>query len=329
MKGLQLTGYGAASDVVRLVDVPDVGAPAADEFVIDVEASPIDPTDQYIVAGYYGYQPPLPHLLGSQGVGVVSAVGRDVRHVKEGDRTLVPPTAHTWVSRVKTNAIWLRPLPAGDIDQLSMLAVGPPTAYVLLTEYEPLRPGDWMVQNGANSSVGRAVIAIARQKGIRTVNIVRRPELIDELQMLGGDIVLLDGPELPQRIAAATGGASFMLGLDCVGGAATQRLLETVGEGGTVVIYSGMSGEAAAVSGPHFVFANQTLRGFWITSWLQIPGNLAKFGAICERLAPLVASGAIAVPVAGTFPLAQYPQAFALAAQYRGKAMFRPNAGAG
>jgi NADPH:quinone reductase-like Zn-dependent oxidoreductase len=72
-----------------------------------------------------------------------------------------------------------------------MLRINPPTAALPLSEYIPLNPGDWIVQNAANSVVGRAVIAFARARGIRTVYLVRRPELIDELFAVGGDIVLL------------------------------------------------------------------------------------------------------------------------------------------
>src|SRR5271169_3704962 len=104
MEGLQLTGYGDPAQVVKLVDVPDVGTPGPDEIVIDVEAASVEPSDLYIIAGAYGRLPPLPHILGIQGVGRVSAVGRGVRHLREGDRTLVPPFIPSWVERVKTNA---------------------------------------------------------------------------------------------------------------------------------------------------------------------------------------------------------------------------------
>lgn len=86
-----------------------------------------------------------------------------------------------------------------------------------------------------------------------------------------------------------------------------------------------MSGEPAAIPPPHMVFTGQVVRGFWIVNWLKIPGNLERFGAICEELAPLIASGGISMPVAGEFSLDQYPEALALAAKYRGKAIFRPN----
>lgn len=104
MKALQLTAHGNADDVVRLVDLPEPGDPGPGEVLIDVEASPVEPTDLYTIAGVYGYQPPLPHLLGAQGVGRVIAVGPDVTHLAVGDRALVPPLGNAWASRVRTSA---------------------------------------------------------------------------------------------------------------------------------------------------------------------------------------------------------------------------------
>ena len=326
MKGLQLTAYGDPSAVVELVEVPDVGAPGPDEVVIDVEASPVEPTDLYIIAGVYGQLPPLPHLLGAQGVGRVSAAGRDVKHLKEGDRTLVPPLSNAWVNQVKTSAPWLRPLPEGDVSQLSMLGINPPTAYLLLTEFVQLKPGDWVIQNGASSGVGRSVIAVAKAQDIKTVNVVRRPELVDELKALGGDIVLVDGPDLPQRIAAATDKAKISLALDGVGGSATQHLLDSIVLYGTVVVYADMSGEPFTVSGPQLLFSGQTIRGFWIVNWFQAQTSFDKVTAVYQELAPIVASGALSFPIVGEYSLEQYPEALAVAAKYRGKAIFKPNA---
>ncbi|MBV8415158.1 MAG: alcohol dehydrogenase catalytic domain-containing protein, partial [Verrucomicrobia bacterium] len=197
MKSIQLTGYGKPHEVVKLIDVQDVGTPGPDEIIIDVEAAPIEPSDLYMIAGVYGNLPPLPHILGIQGVGRVAAKGRSVKHLKEGDRTMTPLFVPSWVDRVKTTASYLRPLPEGDVNQLAMLGINPATAYLLVTEYVQLKPGEWLLQNAANSSVGRAVIAIAKARGIKTVNIVRRAELIDEIKALGGDVVLVDGPDLP------------------------------------------------------------------------------------------------------------------------------------
>jgi NADPH:quinone reductase-like Zn-dependent oxidoreductase len=267
----------------------------------------------------------LPSLLGAQGVGRVSAVGHDVKHLKEGDRTLVPLLGNAWAERVKTSAPWLRPLPDGDLNQLSMLGINPPTAYLLLTEFVQLKPGDWVIVNAANSGVGRSVITIAKTRSIKTVNVVRRPEPVDELKALGGDIVLVDGPDLPQRIAAATGQASVALALDGVGGPATQQLLDSVEKYGTVVAWSGMSSEPAPVSTISLLFKGQSIRSFWIVNWLQAQTSFDKVTAIYEERAPMVASGTLSFPVAGEFSLEQYPEALAVAAKFHGKAIFKPN----
>lgn len=325
MKGLQLTGYGDPAQVVKLVDIADLGEPSSDEIIIDVEASAIEPTDQYIIAGIYGELPPLPHILGSTGVGRVTATGRDVRHVKVGDRTLVPISGNAWVQRVKTNATWLRPLPDGDVNQLAMLGMNPVTALLLLTEFASLKQGDWLISTAANSAVGRAIIPIAKARGYHTVNIVRRPELVDELKALGADVVLVDGPDLPARIAEASGQAAFPLALDGIGGDTTQRLLDCLGLYGKLVVWSRMGGEEPTIKTIPILFKGQSLHGFWIMNWLKVPGNVDRLAGFYEELAPLVASGAIENQVIGEFGLDQYVEALELASKLRGKVIFHPN----
>ena len=325
MKALQLTGHGNPSDVVKLVDVDDPGAPGPEEVVIDVEASPIEPTDLSIIAGDYGLQPPLPHFLGAQGVGRVSAVGSDVSHVKVGDRTLVPPLSDAWTNKVKTNAPWIRPLPDGDVNQFAMLGIDPPTAGLLLSVFVQPKAGDWVLQNGANSGVGRSVISIAKSQGIKTVNVVRRPEVVDELTALGADVVLVDGADLPVRVAEATGGAEIGLALDCVGGVSTQRLLDSIGTHGTVAVYSGMSGELSPISNPQLVYTGKVIRGFWLVDWFQGQTNFDAVIGAYNQLAKVVATGAIKLPIAGEFTLDQYAEALARAAEFRGKVILKPN----
>jgi NADPH:quinone reductase-like Zn-dependent oxidoreductase len=323
MKGIQLTGYGNPNEVVKLVDAPDVGAPGPDEVVIDVEAAPVEPSDLYTVAGIYGVLPPLPHFLGIQGVGRVSAVGRNVKHLKEGDRTLTPLFTPSFVERVKTNAPWLRPLPNGDVHQLAMLGINPATSYLLLTEFVQLKPGDWVLQNAANSSIGRAVIAIAKARGLKTVNFVRRPELIDEIKALGGDVVLVDGGDVPKRVAEATDKAPIKLALDGVGDSATQDLLNSIDPFGTVMVWSAMSGKAFTVFGPPLLFRDQNIRGMWIYNWYKLMSP-EKITAMYAELAPLVVSGSLSFPVAGQFSFEQFPEAFDIASKYSGKAILTP-----
>jgi NADPH:quinone reductase-like Zn-dependent oxidoreductase len=323
MKGIQLTGYGNPAEVVKLVHAPDVGAPGPDEVLIDIEAAPVEPSDLYTIAGIYGILPPLPHFLGIQGVGRVSAVGRKVKHLKEGDRTITPLFTPSWVEQVKTNSPWLRALPDGDVNQLAMLGINPATAWLMLTEFVQLKPGDWLLQNAANASVGRAVIAIAKSRGIKTVNLVRSSDLVGPIEALGGDVVLVDGEDLPRRVAEATDKAPIRLALDGVGDSATQRLLNSIAPFGTVIVWSGMSGKPFTASGPQLLFRDHTIRGMWIHNWNE---RLCaeKMTAIYSELTPLVASGELKFPVAGQFTFDQYGEALDVAARYNGKAILTP-----
>ncbi|HUN96890.1 MAG TPA: zinc-dependent alcohol dehydrogenase family protein [Bradyrhizobium sp.] len=326
MKALQLTAYGDPKKVIKLINLPEPGVLAADEWIVDMEAAPVAPTDQYIIAGIYGEQPPLPHFLGCEGVGRVSAVGSGVKHVKVGDRVIAPLLQNTtWSTRIKTKETWQRALPEGNLNQMAQVGMNPLTAFLLLTEFKTLKAGDWVISTSANSAVGRSIIPIAQGRGIKTVNIVRTPHLVEEIKAIGGDVVLAVGPDLTKQIKEATGGADIQLALDGVGGPLTQQLVDLVGLYGIVVLWSRMGGADSTISPIPILFAGKSLHGFWVVNWLKISGNRERLTAAFEEIAPLVSSGKIVIPVAGEFALNQYVDAIALAAKYSGKAILYPN----
>jgi NADPH:quinone reductase-like Zn-dependent oxidoreductase len=321
MQAIQIEAFGNPAEVLKVVDIPDVGAPAAGEVVIALEASPINMSDLLMISGRYGYRPKLPSVMGTEGVGRVIAVGSDVKHLKQGDRTLLPYPAPAWAERIKTDASRLRPLPNGDVHQLAMLGINPPTAYLLLTDFVNLPPGSWVIHNSANSGVGRALIPIAKSLGLKTANVVRREDVVAEITAIGGDVVLVDGPDLGKRVAAETGNAEIALAVDGVGDTSTTNLLGCLAEKGVHVFYSAISGKPPVVPATQFIFRDITMRGFWLAHWF----NRAKPEQITEmydRLTPLVASGAISAPIAGTYRFADLAEAVAMASKKRGKALF-------
>ena len=324
MKAIQIEAFGNPAEVMKLVDVPDVGPPAEGEVVIALEASPINMSDLLMISGRYGYRPKLPAVMGSEGVGRVTAVGSGVKHLKEGDRTLAPYPSAAWAERVKTNARSLRPLSGGDVQQLAMLSINPATAYLMLTQYVKLLPGSWIAHNSANSSVGRALIPIARSLGLKTINVVRRDDVVAEIKAIGGDVVLVDGPDLNKRVAAETGKAPISLTIDGVGDTATANLLGCLAEGGTHVFYSSISGKPFSTTGSQLIFRDLSIRGFWLPNWFKT-ATADQITAMYDHLTPLVLSGAISAPVAGTFGFAQYAQAVAVASRNRGKALLTPS----
>ncbi|GLC25249.1 zinc-dependent alcohol dehydrogenase family protein [Roseisolibacter agri] len=319
MLAAQFSRTGAPADVLEVVQLPDPPAPGAGEVLVELVASPINPSDLLTIAGSYGVKPPLPAVPGYEGVGAVTVIGEGVTHLKVGDRVLLLTAPGTWRERVVLKAASLFPLPPGDDLQLAMLGANPPTAVLLLEKFVSLTPGDWVIQNAANSGVGAAVVAVARARGVRTVNVVRRESAVEDVRALGADVVVVDGPDLATRVHAAmqaAGGdpARLRLALDAVAGRGTRALMRCLAHGGTVVNYGGLSGEPIALDPRDLIFHETTLRGFWLVPWFRKapPGEQALvFGEVGR----LVATGALRTPVEATYPLSQVRAACAHAAR--------------
>jgi len=316
---LQQFGDPAAS--VALVELAEPDSPAEAQALVELEYSPIHASELLMVRGLYGVKPPLPHGLGQEGVGRVIAVGPGVSNVAVGDRVSLPLERMAWRERSLQRAQDLVVVP-GDSDprQLCMLRSNPPTAALLLSEFADLQAGDWVIQNAANSHVGRCVCAFAKERGLKVVGLVRRAELIEELRAQGADVVLVDHPKVAKEVAHATGRASIRLGLDGIGGEATASLASCLGEGASVVSYAGMSGKAAQISPLHLIFRDITVRGFWFghPRWAHSP----QVASAVASAAKLVSEHRLFTPIAAEYALDEAPAAFAHV-QRGGKVLFR------
>jgi NADPH:quinone reductase-like Zn-dependent oxidoreductase len=308
MRAVQLTAFGNPVDGLEYVQIPEPDAPGPNQVLIGVEFSPINQNDLLVAQGIYAYRPPLPTVIGNEGVGRVLAIGPGVESVKVGDRVLAPLSSFTWRERMVISAVDLSTLPFdADPQQLAMLAINPPTAALLLSEYIDLKPGEWVVQSAANSGVGRWVIAFAKTRGLKTVNIVRRPELVAELEAIGGDVIVVDSPDVSERIKAAVGHAELRLALDGVSGPATGVLAATLSPRGTLVSFAAMSGGPMSISPLDVIFKPLTMRGFW----LGHAEFAAKLAPTVAQAAEMIASGRVHIPVAGTYPLSSIKEAIA------------------
>src|SRR5207237_3117646 len=142
----------------------------------------------------------------------------------------------------------LSALPEADRAHPAIRGINPPTAALLLNESIDLRPGDWVAQNAANSGVGRSLIAIAKARGLKTLNFVRRLELVPELQAVGGDLVIVDQSGAVDKIRATIGDARVPLGIDGVAGKAAATIAGVPSHPGTLVVYALMTGDRATAA---------------------------------------------------------------------------------
>ena len=324
MKFLQMSKFGNPTEVVEVVESDPPPPPAANEATVEVEYSAIGLAELLMIRGMYGIRPQPPAPLGNEAIGRVVAVGDSVKNVKTGDRVAIPTGLPVWRQAITVAAADLIVLSEqADPQQLSMLRINPLTAALLLTEYVELGKDDWVIQNAGNSGVGRSVIAFAQEFGLRSVSLVRRPELVDELRSAGADVVLVDGPDVVKQVAAATGKAKIKLGIDGVGGDSSHSVASCLTSNAKMVAYGGVSGKPAAVSPLNIIFKQVTLEGFWL-GYPRFRDAHEKLAAHTRTAERLIAEGKLHVPVAGVYSLEQATQAMAHA-QKGGKVLLKPN----
>ena len=267
IKAVVYERHGNPADVLRVETQPWPKA-AAGEAVVQMRAAPINPADLNQIEGKYPVRFPLPATPGFEGAGIVVDLGAGVTNVAIGALVILPHNVGTWRDAVAVKAEELVVVPDGiEPVQAAMLKINPLTAWRLLHDYVDLQKGDWLIQNAANSAAGRDVIQIAHELGYKTVNVVRRAELIDELRAEGGDVLLVDGDNLREEVKNATGGASIRLGLNSVGGDSALRLANCLAPGGTLVSFGAMSLQPLKIPTGLLIFKDLRFRGIWINKW--------------------------------------------------------------
>jgi NADPH:quinone reductase-like Zn-dependent oxidoreductase len=148
-------------------------------------------------------------------------------------------------------------------------------------------------------------------------------QVVAEMKALGGDVVLLDGPDLATRVAAETGNGPMTLALDGVSDTSPMHLMNCLSESGVLVSYGATSRQPMVVQPGSLIFKKQTIRGFWLLDWYQ-SAKPDEITAMFDRLAPLIAAGTISTPVAATYRFDQVGEALTKAAQGGGKVLFTP-----
>jgi len=315
--------HGNPADVLHIEKQP-WPTPAADEVVVKMRAAPINPADLNQIEGKYPVRPQLPATPGFEGAGVVIELGANVKGLTTGALVILPHNIGTWRDAVAVKADELVVVPGGiEPVQAAMLKINPLTAWRLLHDYVDLQKGDWLIQNAANSAAGRGVIQIAHELGYKTVNVIRRAELIDELRAEGGDTVLVDGENLREEVKSATGGASIRLGLNSVGGDSALRLANCLAPGGTLVSFGAMSLQPLKIPTGLLIFKDLRFRGIWINKWYDnaTPSErMEAFGPLFD----MARRGLLKTKVEKAYPLSEVKAAVAHAAQGKrsGKIIF-------
>jgi mitochondrial enoyl-[acyl-carrier protein] reductase / trans-2-enoyl-CoA reductase len=315
--------HGNPADVLDVESRP-CPPPGAGEAIVKMRAAPINPADLNQIEGKYPIRAALPATPGFEGAGVVIDIGANVTNIVPGALVILPHNVGTWRDAVTVKADELVVVPAGiEPVYAAMLKINPMTAWRLLHDYVDLEKGDWLIQNAANSAAGRAVVQIAHELGYKTVNVVRRAELIDELHAEGGDVVLVDGENLREEVKAATNGAPIRLGLNAVGGDSALRLANCLAPESTLVTYGAMSLQPLKIPNGLFIFKDLRFRGIWINKWYDNATKQERMEAF-RSLFEMAKRGLLKTKVEKAYPLMEAKAAVTRAAQGKrsGKIIF-------
>ena len=326
MKQVTYTEIGNPAEVLFLKEIEQSSLKRG-EVRVSVLATPIHPSNLLKISGQYGIAPNFPETPGTEGVGRVTEVALDVENLRVG-QTVFLAGYSTWQEEVTGPAASFIPLPEGaDVQQLSMLMINPITAFRLLNAFADLNEGDWIVQNAANSAVGGYLIQLAKKKGIKTINIVRRDSAAQALIELGADKVIVDSPNLTEQIKQSVAGARVSLAIDAVGGDSFSKLAASLSYGGTIVCYGMMSMTPPVLPPMAVIFNEITIRGFWLAKWFEYASPTDKQETFAEVIA-LVASGELSAKISQTFSLDQLKEAVTAAGESGrdGKVLLLPTA---
>jgi NADPH:quinone reductase-like Zn-dependent oxidoreductase len=308
MKAVVLTAYGDPATGLEFRDLREPASPGAGQVLVGVEYAPINFSDILLARGLYALHPELPSVIGNEGAGRVLQVGTGVNNVRVGDRVTLPLGSFTWRERMVINAEGVVALPAdADPQQLAMLSINPPSAHLLLEAYVQLQSDDWIVINAANSAISRWIVSFAKQKGVKTLGLVRRAEAMSAAREAGCELVFLDDDNAPEKVAEALGEKRVRLALDAVSGEATGRLAKLLGPRGTLVSYAAQSFATMTVSPFDVIFNDLTVRGFSLGN----PDFAGQIPGAIMQAAKRVASGEIAIPLAATYRLEEIGAAIA------------------
>jgi NADPH:quinone reductase-like Zn-dependent oxidoreductase len=304
VKRIAYRAFGEPAKVCQVEEVPEPTSPGRGEVLVETLAFPVNPSDLLRIEGRHRQRPPFPAQPGSEAVVRVLAVGGGVSGFAVGD-VAVPMLTESWIQRRVLPASSLLAVDQGaDPQQLSMLRGLPGTAWYMLEDHAPRVPGSWVLQTAANSGVGLALATLARDRGLRTANIVRRKDAMPAVLRAGGDVALLAEPHdtLAERVLAATGGARPMAAFDAVAGPATRAIAGCLADHAPIVVYGVLSGLPCEITAQQLIFHNLSMVGY------SLPAAIARRAfEVVQRdylaLSRLVAAGRLSIPILATYPL--------------------------
>jgi NADPH2:quinone reductase len=328
MRALRLTAYDGRPESLQLTKMP-VPKPGPGQLLVRVTAAPINPADLMFVRGLYGVKKALPAVPGFEGSGKVVAAGSLAGRLLVGRRVgcvPAPESDGTWAEYVVAPMAQCVPLlPRVDDVQGASFFVNPFSAWALM---DMARRGKHraLVQSAAASTLGRMLQKLASKAKLPLVNVVRRAEQEEMLRKLGAEhVVNSSEPEFEERLRLICQQLGASLALDAVAGPMTGSLARALVDGGTVVVYGGLSEQESRINPQELIFHRKKVEGFWLQDFFRGGFGKAQLRALVD--VPQLVGKDFETPVRAKLPLDSGSEALRIANSdmTSGKVFFVPN----
>jgi len=276
---------------MRLGEVADPVAQSG-EAVVDVEFAALNPADRYLSLGQYPARPVLPHVLGRDGMGRISALGSGVSGFAVGQKVLIRRGETgvtrwgTFAQRVAVDAECLSPIPAGWSDaEAAGAALVYLTAWQALKQWGELPAGSVILITGASGGVGVAALQLAKCAGQVVIALSRSSDKQAKLRVLGAEVVLSpEDADWKKKSRDALGGKRVDLAIDNIGGAFFPDVVESLADGGRISVVGRLAGPVPQFNTASLLFHRLKIGGVAVGAYSR-DENRAAWEMIVKALA--------------------------------------------
>jgi NADPH2:quinone reductase len=314
MRAIRIHSYGG-SEVMRLEDIP-TPVPGPKQALVRVEAASVNFLDlqkrrgELVGQAFYrradAGEPDLPTTLGSQGVGVVEALGPDVHNVRVGDR--VAFAGSSYATHAVVPASWLIAVPAGiGVEQAAAGMNQGFLAYAFTHFAYPVKPGDWCLIQAAAGGLGLLLCQMVRIRGGRVIGVTSTRAKSEFVKKAGADeIIISKESDIAKEARRITNGRGVAVVYDGVGKDTFEANLNSLAPGGYLVIY----GQSSGYVPPFDLMTLQEKGSLFITRTNGLPYR-KEYPRYLEQFVGWVKEGQLSIRIDRTYPLAEAAQAHA------------------
>ena len=211
-----------------------------DDVLIKVEAASVNPVDVNMSKGIYPRAPKPPHTLGFEGSGTVVEVGKNHAHrLKAGDRVVFLSGSYgSWAEYTLTSGTKVFHMhPDNTFEEAASHFVNPATVVIMLRLFQQ-EGHKAVIQSAANSALGKMLIKLFKENGIKTINLVRRDDPKEELLRIGADYVLnTNDNDFEQNLEEIAKKESATKFYDAIGGEFAVKVLRKLPPESILTIY--------------------------------------------------------------------------------------------